>query len=45
MQQRIYLITVETADHDADLLAMVPAIIRGRLAGTALTVTDIQSQP
>jgi hypothetical protein len=45
MQQRIYLITVETTDHDADLLAQVPAIIRDRLAGTALRVTDIQSQP
>lgn len=45
MQQRIYLITIETADHDADLLATVPAIIRDRLNGTALKVTDIQSQP
>lgn len=45
MQQRIYLITVETADHDSDLLALVPAIIRERLDGTALRVTDIQSQP
>jgi hypothetical protein len=45
MQQRTYLITVETTDHDADLLAKIPAIIRDRLDGTALRVTDIQTQP
>ena len=38
MRERTFIFTIQVSDHDEDLFAKVPDIIRNRFEGTAFTV-------